>query len=357
MIASTTLLLWLVSSASFGPTDSRLAWTGRVDRHLPGKAILSWSGTSLAFGLTGSEFTLRIRGTKSLYDLEVDGRSLEPLDLGHSEGEHRLRVVLPRQANPHAIAITKRTEPMVGIDTVVGLDVNGRLEKAPALASRKLLFLGNSITCGYGVLDSVKEHPFSHHTEDYTKTYAALVARTFSAQAHALCWSGKGVYRNVAKDTTLTMPVLWERTNPTTGGEWKHQDWQPDLVVIDLGTNDFGRAPAPDPERFHAVYEAFLTRVHAVHPKAPILLVDGPMLNDFWPQLPDGKPVPSLTLVREHLDDLARGMLAKGVDIFRLSLTPNSPERGYGADWHPNQAQQRLNAQEMTEAIRQHLGW
>ncbi|HNY32505.1 MAG TPA: GDSL-type esterase/lipase family protein [Fibrobacteria bacterium] len=350
------LLALVVSSAkTVPPSDPRIAYTGRVEFSRPAQAVLSWSGTSFAVRFRGTGLAAKFRGVKSLYNVVVDGVERDPVDLGHQPGERLHPIVSGLKPGLHEVVVTKRTEPVVGIDTLLSLRVEGRLEKASVQPKRRIQFIGNSITCGYGNLDSLKEHPFNHHTEDFTRTYAAIVARELGAQAHAICWSGKGVYRNAGMDTTLAMPILWERTQPTSPKPWNHA-WHPDVVVIDLGTNDFAKS-APNPELFLGAFQGFLERIHKVHPDAAIVLLDGPMLNDFWPLAPDGKPIPSLTLMRGHLKLLARALKNQGIRASTLSLSPNSKEVGYGADWHPNQAQNRINAAELTAHLRSTLGW
>jgi hypothetical protein len=61
--------------------------------------------------------------------------------------------------------------------------------------------------------------------------------------------------------------------------------------------------------------------------------------------------------MRAHLKRIAEQMRARGANISTLSFTSNSPEVGYGADWHPNQQQHRINAKELTQHLRTTLGW
>lgn len=332
-----------------------ITYNGRIDLSQPGRAVLSWSGSSFAFRFRGTACQARLRGTKSIYAIEVDNKPSGILDLGHAGGDQLFPVASGLPEGIHEVVVTKRTEPLVGIDTLTGIELSGTFEKPSARPHRKIEFIGNSITCGYGNLDSLKEHVFSHHTEDYTKTYAALSSKELGAQAHAICWSGKGVYRNMAEDTTLTMPILWERTQAMSEGKWNH-GWHPNVVVVDLGTNDYNRS-APPADKFEASFIKFLRRIRKVHPKASLVLLDGPMLNDFWPLAKDGKPIPSLTLMRGHLGRIADTLRKDGAKISTLSLTSNSPQVGYGADWHPSQKQHQINAVELTEHLRKTMGW
>ncbi len=63
----------------------------------------------------------------------------------------------------------------------------------PQPRDRRLLFIGDSITAGYGVLCNDTAAPFAAETESAYHTYAAVAARALDADAHVIAFSGKGV--------------------------------------------------------------------------------------------------------------------------------------------------------------------
>ncbi len=62
----------------------------------------------------------------------------------------------------------------------------------PEPRQRRLLFIGDSITAGYGVLCNDSVGPFSPETESAFHAYAAVAARALEADAHVIAYSGKG---------------------------------------------------------------------------------------------------------------------------------------------------------------------
>lgn len=50
------------------------------------------------------------------------------------------------------------------------------------LPERRIEFIGNSITCGYGVESENPSDPFTYETENHFYTYAARTARALKAQ-------------------------------------------------------------------------------------------------------------------------------------------------------------------------------
>lgn len=332
-------------------------YIGRVKHAEAGLAYLIWSGTSASVSFKGTGCRAVLASPGSGYHVLVDGGEHAVLmPSGPADTLHVLAQGLSDAV--HTVTLFKRTEVSVGIGAFRGFIVNGDVLPAPPAAPRRIEFIGNSITCGYGALDSLKERPFKAATEDHWVTYAALSVRALGAEHHALCWSGKGLLRNNTGDTLKTMPKLWDLTDPTFPGDYWKFEWAPDVVVIDLGTNDFFLAPPPDSAQFVETFIRFLASIRGKYPKVPVLLLDGPMLSDYFPSDAAGKPVPSLSLIRKYLKAIAaKAGNAQTGTVSTLSLTPNSAAIGYGADWHPNRKQHLLNARELTAHLSKMMGW
>lgn len=358
----TVLILFLSHGALAGevrlPAGSpSLRYAGRIKHGDAGHAYLIWSGSSVTVAFKGTGCKAVLASPGSGYRILVDGREQGVLmPAGSADTLHVLAQGLTDAE--HSVTLFKRTEVSVGIGVFRGFIVEGVVLPPPPAPVRRIEFIGNSITCGYGALDSLKEHAFKSATEDHWVTYAALSARAFGAEHHAICWSGKGLFRNNTGDTLKTMPKLWELTDPTFPGDYWNFAWKPDVVVIDLGTNDFFLAPPPDSAAFVDTYVRFLAAIRGKYPKVPVVLLDGPMLSDYFPSDAAGKPVPSLSLNRKYLRAIAaKAESAQASPTTTLSLTPNSASVGYGADWHPNQKQHLLNARELVAHLSKQMGW
>jgi hypothetical protein len=98
------------------------------------------------------------------------------------------------------------------IEKVKVLDIKLTPSKRPA---RRIEFIGNSITCGYGVLSDSSNCHFSPQTEDAGMSYAAILSRRLHADYHLVAYSGKGMVRNYGdKNKTSVNPMLslYDRT-------------------------------------------------------------------------------------------------------------------------------------------------
>ena len=344
-----------ISVSPFAPS-TRIV--GRFDSTASG-AILSWPGTGLQVAFEGKACQMRVGSTGAVLGMVVDGVPTGNLDLVAPIADTLVTLAQYLKPGRHVVEFTKKTEAMVGSLTVKEILLEGIPSTLPQAARRRIEFLGNSITCGYGVLDSVKEHHFSPYSEDFTASFAALSARALGAEVQVVAYSGKGLSRNYGGGTDSTVPQLFSLAGfPPRSKPWNPSRWKPDAVVIDLGTNDFSQAPLPDSAHWEATWMDFLETIRKAHGDIPLVLVNGPMLSDNWPLDAKGKALPALSRVRQHLRNVALRAKTKGfASVSVVDLTPSSSERGYGAVWHPSRSQQSLNASELTRHLRALLGW
>lgn len=364
MIASTGLLLAASLAVSAGstrvdPSDTAVVYKGRVDSTNRSAPILSWSGSGATLRFSGTSCQVVLAGKGVWWRVDVDGVERAPLRDAGTSSDTTYTLATGLAAGPHTVELTKRTEASSGSARLKGFLVDGVALPPIPRPLRRLQLVGNSITCGYGDLDSSRDHHFSLETEDFTRTYGALTARAFGAEIHGICVSGIGVYRNGDSSLTRTMPERWESSAAFgSTSSWSHANWQPDAVVIDLGTNDFAYIPFPDSTAFQDKFFAFLERIRQVHPKTAVVLLDGPMLSDGFPGFSDGTPGRALSRVRAHMASLAARQKGRGfASVSTLSLTPQSEAVGYGGDWHPNRVQHALNAKELVAHLSRVLGW
>ncbi len=250
----------------------------------------------------------------------------------------------PFDATTHTITITKRTEAYCGADAFKGIRYTGisESEPLPKRSDAHLWFIGNSITCGYGI-EGDETSGWSPDTENHTLSYGALTAQAFDAEALYTCWSGKGIYINYDKSTTENMRELFSRTNPLE--ETQHRfEFPADLVVINLGTNDFAHG-TPSESNYKENYLSVINTIHAALPHAAFLLIDGPMMTGT-----------NLNTVRSWKADIIATAQANTITISGFSLSPQGSV-GLGGHSHPNTAQALISAKELIEYIGSTLGW
>ncbi|MFD1255406.1 SGNH/GDSL hydrolase family protein [Mucilaginibacter terrae] len=271
-------------------TDSHIHYMGRVNAQ-DDKAVLSWSGTSVKinFNGTGAKAVMQDERGDNYYHVIVDGKLVQKIHLGIDKQEYTLATNLP--AGKHSLELFKLTEWAHGKTWFYGFNLTGNAQilTAPATQKRKIEFFGNSITCGYAVLDTTGQDRGSAPYEDNYKSYAAITARYFNAEYHCTARSGIGL---MVSWFPLIMPEMYDRLDANDPeSHWDFNKYTPEVVVLNLFQNDAWLVTHPEHEQFKArfgstkpaaadivkAYEAFVKTIRSKYPKAHIICALGSM--------------------------------------------------------------------------------
>jgi len=290
------------------------------------------------------------------YAIEADGvRIAEGL---LTESGVRKAMLLGEKPEKHTVRVIKLSESSDSTLGIAKVSCDGEMRPTAELP-RRIEWIGDSITCGYGV-DGTLEDVYSTAREDATKAYAYLASGMVSAECSLVAFSGYGIISGytesgVRRTDALVPPrygTMGDSYGAFAGREnpaevvWDFTKYRPDLVVINLGTNDSSYC-GDRPERhreFIVGYKAFLATVRACNPQARILCALGTM---------DGRLLEAMeTAAREYSSE--RGDTR--VDTLRLTLHDTEKD-GVGVDWHPSAASQRKAAEQFAAYMREQYGW
>ena len=269
---------------------------------------------------------------------------------------------------PHTLTIVKRTESgpggqaNAGKGEFLGFRVHpGTTLSAATKPTRLLEFVGDSITCGYG--DEVStttpdDFKFTSVNEEAYHAYGAVAARAFDADYVAVAASGRGVVRNYSGFAGTFVPAIYETTLPedASAPAWNHSGYTPDVVVINLGTNDFSPGIALDQldafrETFRQGYIDFLARIREVHANASIIAVVGPMMSDAYPA-----GYSAWTSIQADVQAAVDARHADNDDdVYYFALAPQ--QSPYGEDWHPTIATHQKMAEALEPLIANIRAW
>jgi len=330
------------------PADNKLIeYTGRIDFSNVKAPRFSYSGVSIRACFHGTSISAVMDDNVGMnfYNIILDGKLLDTINV--SVGQKIYKLAEGLENKNHEIEIFKRTEEMFGKTQFFGFVLDKGASLVPIANKRTKLieFIGNSITCGYGNEGKLGER-FGPATENHYMTYAAITARNFNARDLAVCKSGIGVYRNSNGPSTGSVDcmtnyytrIFLRDENPKYSFSEK-----PDLICIDLGTNDFSFRG--DSTRFVNTYLQFIDTIRTKYGKPDILCLLGPMLSN-----------PTLSKVRGCLKTIVEIANKEGkgnVYFFEMSQRTGS----LGIDYHPTVDQHIKNATELTDYISKLKGW
>jgi lysophospholipase L1-like esterase len=323
-------------------------------------------GQAVSFGASGVTFFIKFRGTSLDVELErasADTANHDWFTVVVDRGEpsrfrtrsrtqrYTLARDLPR--GEHVVVLSKATEGQNGHDRLVAIRADELLQADP-LPARRIEFIGNSITAGYG-LDprpvACKQGTWYDATHAWL-AYGPRVSRRVNAQWMLSAISGIGMVRNWNSPGPV-MPsvyhgVFMAYADSTT--MWDFHRYSPDLVIIALGTNDFsdgdGKTPRPalDGDAFVRDYTRFAADVRSRYPRAKMLLLTSAML--------DAQKKQTLASYLQRVID-ARAAAGDST-IARFSFKGRYTS---GCDGHPDLAEQLRMADELEPEVRTRMGW
>jgi lysophospholipase L1-like esterase len=308
--------------------DSRIAIEGRVAAAPGGGLRMGFPGVTLHLRLKASRAFLETEPHDwSSFDIEADGLPPRCCVVHAGATSIDLLAGVPLAAE-HTIVVTRRNESWQGTVDIKALvmDDAGQL-LASTLPARRFMFIGDSITCGSGVLMS------TGNTQDKLRsnarlTYGKLLSGRFGAQCALVSYGGRGVTRTWDGLTnTNNAPQFYGLALPDDPAvQWNASAYIPDLVVIGLGTNDFNLG-IPDEQTFVGTYVQLVKRIMGDAPGAAILLVDSPILED------SERAGPRKTVCSWYLDKVVSLVASPRVTHVALPHYKGTP-----GDGHPSAA-------------------
>ena len=348
-------------------TDHQMTILGRCP--MDGGALwLTFPLSGVAFSLKNASFLrFRLRADmtaenpdfpvqKARYAVYINGGKATDALMMTKRANLEYRDLNPEET--YEIRLLKLSECTQSLMAIEDLETDGTTEKIEEKPFR-IEFIGDSITCGYGVEGLCGEETFSTATENAEKGYAALTARALNADAQLNSYSGFGIVSGYTGDPAvraadILVPMFYEKTGLNSyrlpsgkclqETEWDFSGFEPQVVVINLGTNDLSWCQN-DPERkdfFRREYAKFLKTVRKRRSGARILCVLGVMgtgLNEAM-----------TAAVKDY-------RMETGDPLIRsLALEEQDQEKdGVGSDFHPSAITQKKLAEKVTTEIQSWL--
>ena len=120
-----------------------------------------------------------------------------------------------------------------GVDNVVQMkDTNDN-----NMNNKKVLFIGDDYTCGYGMYDN----KIPQVTSDITRSYCSMIAEHYHLQSKFIACHNIGVVRNKNEFNYPSEHTIRTVLNKLNYGDKAidYNNWNPDYIFINLGSNDF----------------------------------------------------------------------------------------------------------------------
>lgn len=342
---------------------------------------LFWTGSALEFNVRGTELWLEIESSYASLEpwcctvINSSPVSRQMLTKG------RYWICIFRGMNVNEIKNVKflKESQAMNSDQECCLQIHAVKTDGEFLAVDekpvKIEFIGDSITSGEGCVGSKFEEDWLPMWFSAYHNYTRLTAEALNADYRIISQSGWGVYTGWDNNPHTNIPEYYEKVcgiltgkkNRELGAQEENNFtvWQPDVIVVNLGTNDGAAFDNPawleelrgefrkqhteedgsfrieDIKAYEAAEKAFLTKLRKHNPKALIIWVYG-MLG-----------LTMLPAIRRAAEEYMR---SAGDDrVFVLEL-PDTTEEEMGARRHPGLSAHEKAAEVLSRYIKNRIG-
>lgn len=324
-------------------SDSLIATMGRTHTNDDQSQTFGFPGVTFSTEVEGSKLSAQMQSTNgnSWIDVIVDGGAPTTLKIAQQPTEIDL-FNFPTAAR-HRVEIVHRSENWHGNVTLKNFTLIGDgFFAAPKLPHRKIVVLGDSVTCGEAV-DRVAGEQKNTRWWNARDSYGMLTAKALNAQVHLVCWGGRGLIRSwngKTDEANLTDFYEYAVGDNNPAMKWDHNQYQPDLIVSAIGTNDFSSG-IPDRETYVTAYVKLINKLLTNHPRAHIAITEGAILNG-------DKKAALIDYIREAISR---------VNDSRVHQVTSNNYPGDSQDAHPTKEQHAAMANDLVPQLKALMDW
>ncbi|WP_157313923.1 SGNH/GDSL hydrolase family protein [Chitinibacter sp. GC72] len=304
----------------------------------------SWPGVAMAARFQGSAVGVVLNDERSHYAVEIDGQPVAQISPASGKRTVWIRSLA---AGEHRIELIRRNETPDYVGSVYGFTLDGgQWLAAPTPPQRKIEFIGDSFTAALANLSNKRDCSDAEisSSTDISQGFAIQLSRQLGAQWQTNAMSGMGLIRNWNGNLPdRDFRTYYARQLQTDASSKPDNHWQPQLVVIGLGVNDFSTPVNPGEQRsteqrakdFQAAYRELIKTLNARY-KTPHIIVTAMKL---WP---DDQQRPNVRAVVDA-EQAAGNQRIHYLQLEAMQLS--------ACQWHPNRADHRQVMQQLLDKI------
>lgn len=328
----------------FASNHPYIQYTGRIDFSNPKLPRFWQPGVYITINFTGESCDVILNdeilwGKNHNYlEIVLDGN---PVRLQTKAKTDTINVGKGLSKGKHTLVICKNTEANIGYIELIGFRCK-KLIKPTAKPNRKIEFIGNSITCGAS--SDMSAIPCGkgvwQDQHNAYMSYGAITARTLNAQYYLSSVSGIGLMHSCC-NLDIIMPQVFDKVSMRNNEIlWDFKKYQPDVVTICLGQNDW----IQDSAAFCNNYISFTKKLRSYYPNASFILLSSPMADSTLMAFMKKVIIPIERKLNEDGD--------KKVYHYFYSRSYTG-----GCDYHPSVEEHKLIAEELTVVIKEIMHW
>ncbi|MDQ0791784.1 SGNH/GDSL hydrolase family protein [Streptomyces sp. B1I3] len=310
--------------------------SGRVKKAADGSVQYTWPGIAFEGRFSGTGVGIVLDDSANDYDVQIDGKTVSTL----VTPGRTTSWINDLTAAEHSVRLVKRTESPWGVGRFGGFvaAAGGAILHAPAARTRQIEFIGDSFTAGYGNASGTRDcsaHGGVDRNSNADLAFAALTAKKLKADYQQNAFSGRGMVRNYnGGEPGTDYRTYYDRALLNVPGDvWqKPGTWQPQVVVIGLGINDFSTPLNPGEPwatqndlvtAYASAYHGFLDKLRARYGTRTFLVVSA-------------TPVSGTTAFADTAQNIVRDRKTQGDNRIGYWYYDDPGLDRLGCDWHPS---------------------
>ena len=348
------LVFFLFTSCEFFEGSSHIdadneyvEYIGRFDFSNPKSVRFDWPGVQISARFEGTSCSIKLKDGNNDYNIFIDGRLHKII---RTNADTIYVIANGLQNKVHTLLIAKRTEGLFGSARFEGLILDGgkELVNPDRNNKRKIEFVGDSYFTGFGADGQSSDCPFSRETENSYVSFGPQLARKLNADYSVIAISGVGITKNFgdsSRTSEYPLPYYYERSSMNDSLLWDFSKWQPDVVVVRVGRNDYWQKPHPKREMFRNAYLNFIKEIRKYYPKTHIFALCFPFRKD-----------PHCDYINSVVNELRSKNRDDKIHFVKVNIKFNQ-ERDFGCEKHPNRFGHLKIADYLEPIIRKEMGW
>lgn len=204
-----------------------------------GNVVLDIATSGVKNGCTTTYFTVYIDGER-----QTERLSVEP-------GLRKLKVASFDEPGEHTVSVIKQTESNYTLLEIKSIMMTGELYDPPAQKELYIEVIGDSLTCGMGNIgENSSPNPQTPIWEDATQSYGYMMAEDLDADYTIVSQSGIGIAGSWF-DPLFDFYTMASYSRYKGDNSYDEENAfflrTPDIIVINLGTNDYFLNKDKDP--------------------------------------------------------------------------------------------------------------
>ena len=348
------------------PNDPYIQYYGRWDMSDPTNYRADWCPVYIKINFTGNSCVIKLRDSSynGAYQYSLDNGAFVTL-MADVHPTYTLAQNITDTA--HTLTFVRRLEGTFGYTNFQGFEAapggTFALTAPGARPAHKMEFIGDSISTGTGNEGTGGNSPT---TENGYMAFGPQIARLCDAEWSVIARGGLGVFHNwneAYPPTEKHGPDFYKQTlfNFDTP-LWDFSAWQPDAVVIALGTNDTNgqwnfQAGSTLTAAYKQSYNDFIDFIEAQYPAAHVFCME-PI--PVWCMQYDGRGTSGgvQTYIKDVVDARTTDTRVHYLQVNASYSSPLLSASDYiGDNTHPNVGGDTKVANDAAPKIKAVMGW